>query len=84
MSADSIRSIRRVLEIHHASQGKIRPHFILTGPSGSGKSFNITGLCDELGMQMIEVNCAQLTKEGLSGNSLSKALGGLMLSLIHI
>lgn len=77
MSQQAINSIRRILEIHHASMGKIRPHFILTGPSGSGKSFNITGLCDELGMQMIEVNCAQLTKEGLSGNSLSKALSGL-------
>lgn len=77
MSKETIAQLRRVLEIHHASQGKIRPHFILTGPSGSGKSFNITGLCDELGMQMIEVNCAQLTKEGLSGNSLSKALSGL-------
>lgn len=77
MSQQSIKSIRRILEIHHASEGTIRPHFILTGPSGSGKSFNITGLCDELGVQMIEVNCAQLTKEGLSGNSLSKALAGL-------
>lgn len=77
MSKESIASIRRILEIHHVSQGTIRPHFILTGPSGSGKSFNITGLCDELGVQMLEVNCAQLTKEGLSGNSLSKALAGL-------
>lgn len=77
MSQQSVNSIRRVLEIHHVSQGEIRPHFILTGPSGSGKSFNITGLCDELGMQLLEVNCAQLTKEGLSGNSLSKALAGL-------
>ena len=28
----------RIIEIFKASNGEIKPHFILTGPSGSGKS----------------------------------------------
>jgi ATP-dependent protease Clp ATPase subunit len=74
MSTKTIAQVRRILDIHCTSQGIIRPHFFLTGPSGSGKTYNVEGLCDELMMPMYEINCAQLTKEGLSGNSLSKAL----------
>lgn len=74
MSKQTVEQLRRILDIHQASQAKIRPHFFLTGVSGSGKSYNVTGLCDELMIPMVEINCAQLTKEGLSGNSLSKAL----------
>lgn len=74
MSEKTIEQLRRILEIHSVSQAKIRPHFFLTGPSGSGKTHNVTDLCDELMMPLYEINCAQLTKEGISGNSLSKAL----------
>ena len=74
MSQESIDAISRILDIHVASEGKIRPHHIITGPSGSGKTFNVQALCDEKMIQFYEVNCAQLTKEGLSGCSLSKAL----------
>jgi ATP-dependent protease Clp ATPase subunit len=74
MSKKTIEQVRRILNIHQASQAKIRPHFFLTGVSGSGKTYNVEALCDELMMPMVEINCAQLTKEGLSGNSLSKAL----------
>lgn len=74
MSAQTVEQLRRILDIHSISQAKIRPHFFLTGTSGSGKTFNVQALCDELMIPMVEINCAQLTKEGLSGNSLSKAL----------
>jgi ATP-dependent protease Clp ATPase subunit len=78
MSLSSINAIRRILNIFMSSEGEIRPHMILTGPSGSGKSFTMETLCEELDITMLEVNAAGLTKEGTAGNSLSKALAPLM------
>ena len=78
MSQQSIDAIRRILNIYVNSDGEIRPHFIVTGPSGSGKSFNIAMLCEELDLPVVEVNAAGLTKEGTAGNSLSKALAPLV------
>ena len=74
----SLNQINRIFEIYQASEGEIRPNFILTGPSGSGKSFNIGMLCEKHNIHMLEINAAQLTKEGTSGNSLSKALSPLL------
>lgn len=73
LSAD----LSKVLEIFKFSGGAIRPHFILTGPSGSGKSYLIQALADKFEVDYLEINAAQLTKEGTSGNSLSKALSPL-------
>ncbi len=70
--------IGRILDIFIASEGKIRPHFILTGESGSGKSFTIKSLCRQKDIGCLEINAAQITKEGTSGNSLSKALSPIM------
>lgn len=67
-------NICAVLNVFTQTEGKIRPHFHLTGPSGSGKSFLLKQACDENRIKMMEVNAAGLTSEGLSGNSLSKAL----------
>jgi ATP-dependent protease Clp ATPase subunit len=78
VSQKSIDSIRRILNIYLNSEGEIRPHFIVTGPSGSGKSHNIGMLCEELDLPMVEINAAGLTKEGTAGNSLSKALAPLV------
>ena len=72
-----IKELSKVMEIFKASNAEIRPHFVLTGESGSGKSFTIASLAQSLDISYIEINAAQLTKEGTSGNSLSKALGGL-------
>ena len=69
-----VAQIRHILTVHKESDAEIRPHFHLTGPSGSGKSYLLGQLCEEAGTPMIEVNAAGLTAEGLSGNSLSKAL----------
>lgn len=69
--------VSKILEIFKASQCLIRPHFILTGSSGSGKSFTIKNLTERHDLGFIEINAAQLTKEGTSGNSLSKALAPL-------
>lgn len=77
MSTQSIDSIRRILSIFQTSETEIRPHFILTGPSGSGKSYTIGCLAEELDIKVLEINAAALTKEGTAGNSLSKALAPL-------
>lgn len=74
----TIKDLRRVMTIFQTSAAEIRPHLILTGPSGSGKSHTIQALCDEMDMPMLEINAAALTKEGTSGNSLSKALSPLL------
>ena len=73
-NTETIKRISQIMTIFSASEGKIRPHFILTGPSGSGKSHNIALLAEQAGLNFMEINAAQLTKEGTSGNSLSKAL----------
>ena len=74
----SISEMKRIMNIFKNSNSLIRPHFILTGPSGSGKSNSVQVLCEDLEMPFIEINAAQLTKEGTAGNSLSKALSGLL------
>ncbi len=71
------KQLNRIIDIFSTTEGAIRPHFILTGPSGSGKSHIIKGLATKNKLNYIEVNAAQLTKEGTAGNSLSKALSPL-------
>lgn len=73
-----IGEIGRIFEIFKASQCEVRPHFILTGGSGSGKSFTIKNIANEHKLGFIDINAAQLTKEGTAGNSLSKALSPLI------
>lgn len=73
-----IDQLERVFQIFKASGGAIRPHFILTGPSGSGKSHTIEYLAANHKLPYYEVNAAALTKEGTSGNSVSKALSALL------
>lgn len=73
-----ISEISKILEIFKTSECLIRPHFILTGPSGSGKSLTIATQAKQHDLGFIEINAAQLTKEGMSGNSLSKALTPLI------
>lgn len=71
-------NISRILEIFKTSEGKVKPHFILTGESGNSKSFLIKTLTKKKEINFIEINSAALTKEGTSGNSLSKALTPLL------
>jgi ATP-dependent protease Clp ATPase subunit len=73
-----ITEVSRIIEIFKNSECVIRPHFVLTGPSGSGKTITIETLAKKFGLGYFEINAAQLTKEGTSGNSLSKALTPLM------
>ena len=72
------KDIKRVVDIFVHSEAAIRPHFMLTGPSGSGKSHLIKQLAEGADLAYYEINAAQLTKEGTSGNSLSKALAPLI------
>lgn len=71
------KELSRLFKIYYNSEGAIRPHFTLTGSSGSGKSHLIKTLCNDHDIAYVEINAAQLTKEGTSGNSLSKALSQL-------
>lgn len=73
-----IKEVERIFDIFVTSDCEIKPHFILTGASGNGKSFTIRQLTEKKEINFIEVNAAQLTKEGTSGNSLSKALSPLL------
>ena len=68
------RILRHLLHVFVTSECEIRPHFFLTGPSGSGKSYLVSQIAEEMGVPVLEINAAQLTSEGISGNSLSKAL----------
>ncbi|AEJ81560.1 gp041 [Erwinia phage vB_EamP-S6] len=67
----------RTFGVFKESQCAIRPHFVLTGPSGSGKSHLVQLVAKELDLALLTINAASLTKEGVSGNSLSKALAPL-------
>lgn len=73
-----IDQLERVFQIFKTSDGQIRPHFILTGPSGSGKSHAIQYLAASHKLAFFDINAAALTKEGTSGNSVSKAMSSLM------
>lgn len=75
--SDLIADLTKVFEIFNASETEIRPHCIITGPSGSGKSFTVMSIAEMLDIPYIEINAAQLTKEGTSGNSVSKVLAPL-------
>lgn len=70
--------LNRLIKIFITSECEIRPHFVLTGPSGSGKSMVIKQLANSNSIDFLEINAAQLTKEGTAGNSLSKALNPLI------
>lgn len=80
MNSKTLDSIRRILNIFVTSEAEIRPHFIITGPSGSGKSHTIQALAEEMEIDYFDINAAGLTKEGTAGNSLSKALTPLLQS----
>lgn len=69
-----VRQMMHIMSTFAESEAAIRPHFHLTGPSGSGKSYLVNQIAKSLQLPVIEVNAAGLTAEGLSGNSLSKAL----------
>lgn len=67
-------SLDKIFRIFKGSHAEIRPHFILTGASGTGKTFTVERYCEEHEIPFVEINAAQLTKEGTAGNSLSKAM----------
>ena len=74
---NAIQVINRILSNYLKSQGNIRPHFLLSGKSGVGKSFILEELAKKHAIAFVNINAAQLTREGISGNSLSKSLEGL-------
>lgn len=73
-----VKDVSRIFDIFKNSEGELRPHFILTGESGSTKTFAIETIAREMNMGYLQINAAQLTKEGVSGNSLSKSLSPMI------
>lgn len=73
-----VSEVTKIINIFKSSNCEIRPHFIVTGPSGSGKTHTISTIAEQSELSFFEINAAQLTKEGVSGNSLSKALTPLL------
>lgn len=69
-----ISKMSHIMGVFKESEARIRPHFFLTGPSGSGKSFLTKMVTEDLKLHFFEMSAAQITAEGMSGNSLSKAL----------
>ncbi len=67
-------TLEKVINIFKKSKGKIRPPVVVSGPTGSGKTWNTNLLTEKYEIPMIKINAAQLTKEGYTGMSLSKAL----------
>ena len=57
-----VNEVNKILEIFQASECEIRPHFILTGGSGTGKSFTIKNMALKHQLGFVEINAAQLTK----------------------
>ena len=70
--------VNKILTSYGKSHGAIRPHLIMSGPSGSGKGHILDTLIKKKKFNFINVNAAQLTREGISGNSLSKCLEPLV------
>lgn len=68
------RAVTQAVDVFINSGGIIRPHLLLTGVSGSGKTYLAETIAKSKGLPFLEINGAQLTNEGMSGNSLSKAL----------
>lgn len=69
--------INKIISLFIESGGDIRPHFFITGPTGAGKTHTIIELADAHNIDVISVNSAQITNEGIAGNSLSKTLAPL-------
>lgn len=74
----TFQKLDRIVNIFKESECEIRPHFTLTGGSGSGKSLLVETLANSHKIGYFRINAAALTKEGTSGNSLSKALTPLL------
>lgn len=71
---DLLKRVSSIFNIFVSTGSVIKPHFIVTGESGTGKTFVINQLCKAFELPMITINASQITKEGISGNSLSKVL----------
>lgn len=71
------KQLNKIISVYLESEGRVRPHFFLSGSTGSGKTYSITQIAELHGVQVINVNTAQITSEGIAGNSLSKVLAPL-------
>lgn len=60
--------IRKALIMFKTMQGAkcVKPHMLISGPSGGGKSYSIQTLCTELELNLIQINTPMLVKRGLT------------------
>lgn len=72
-----MKQLERIFFAFKESIGLIKPNFFLVGATGSGKTHLIETYCEEYDLKLITVNAATLTKEGISGASLSRVLAPL-------
>lgn len=75
---NAVTKIAKIFNIFKVSKGLIKPHFICTGDTGTGKSFTIKRVVETIGLSFFEINAAQLAKEGASGNTISKSFSTLL------
>lgn len=74
-----VKEISRIFKIFKASECQLRPHFSFSLVKAEAeRASQFKQLCEACQLSFIEVNAAQLTREGTSGNSLSKVLSPLM------
>lgn len=53
-NSETINKLDKILKIFTASEGFIKPHFILTGPSGAGKSYNVRLMAENYDLHFME------------------------------
>ncbi len=75
-----IKQLDIIFKAFKHSDGELKAHLILTGPSGNGKTAVVNYFCEKHKLNFVEINGAGLTKEGMSGNSVSKALSTMSTS----
>lgn len=69
-----LSELDKIFKIFVNSKCHIKPHFFLTGSSGTGKTRMMEYLASKHKTQFLSINAAQVTKEGVVGASLSKLL----------
>lgn len=74
---EHLASIKRIFKFFKDTKAKVRPHFLISGATGTGKSQIISNIAKSMNLHYFKINASSLTKEGVSGNSLSKAMGPL-------
>ena len=55
-----VKEMTKIFSIFKNSEGSIRPHFVLTGSSGSGKNFTINQIAEMHDLHCFEIHSLHL------------------------